>query len=32
MREISKGHFVFCNDEEEKKYKAELKKEVKNVK
>ena len=24
MREISKGHFVFCNDEEELKYKQEL--------
>ena len=25
MREIAPGHFVFCNDEEEIKYKAELK-------
>lgn len=24
MREISKGHFVYCNDEEEKKYKKQL--------
>jgi len=25
MREISKGHFVYCNDKEEAEYKLELK-------
>lgn len=26
MREISKGHFIYCNDEEEARYRAELEK------
>ena len=25
MREVAKGHFVYCNDEEEEKYKSQLK-------
>ena len=24
MREVAPGHFVYCNDEEEKKYKQQL--------
>ena len=26
MREIKKGHFIYCNDEEEARYRAELEK------